>query len=92
MPIIVYYPKLSVANYKTLRSEPDLNLPDTYDKWLDFSAKQMREIRLSGDATLKICEIKIDPDEFARYCQSPRQTRTFDALRKFATEKGGGKS
>jgi hypothetical protein len=32
-----YFPKMRAGDdYSTLRSEPNLNLPDTYNEWLDF--------------------------------------------------------
>ncbi len=85
----VYYPKIGPADYDTFRSEPNLNLPDTYDEWLNLSHKELREIELVGD-TFK--EIEINPDEFARFCQAKRKARTFDALRQFAAAKGSGQS
>lgn len=85
----VYYPKLSPANFHALRSGPDLNLPDTYNEWLNLSRKQMREIILAGDSPI---EIEIDPDEFARFCHTLRAARTFDRLLQFAAEKGSGKN
>jgi hypothetical protein len=85
MGITVYYPKLSLAHYHTLSSEPNLNLPDTYNEWLNLAHKEMREIILAGD---RPCEIEIDPDEFAEFCHSEGKARTFGALREFATKKG----
>jgi hypothetical protein len=86
----VYFPKIRAGDdYSTLRSEPNLNLPDTYNEWLDFSYQQMREIIVAGDTP---CEIEVNPDEFARFCQAGGHARTFDRLLEFVTEKGRGKS
>ena len=86
----VYYPKIRVGDdYRTLSGEPHLNLPDTYNEWLDFSYQQMREIIVAGDAP---CEIEVNPDEFARFCQAGGHARTFDRLLEFVAEKGRGKS
>jgi hypothetical protein len=49
MATAVYYPKIRAMDYGTFRGEPHLNLPNTYNEWLDLQAKEMREIILSGD-------------------------------------------
>jgi hypothetical protein len=49
----------------------------------------MREIIVAGDTP---CEIEVNPDEFARFCQAGGHARTFDRLLEFVTEKGRGKS
>jgi len=85
---IIYYPRIRLADYDTLRSEPNLNLPDTYNEWLDFSYQEQRQIILAGNDPV---EIEIDPDEFARFCQALGSARTFDRLLQFAAEKGSGK-
>jgi hypothetical protein len=84
----VFYPKVRVADYYTLRSGPDMDLPETYHEWRDLQAEEMRQIILNGDTPV---EVEVDPDEFAEYCKASRHARTFDRLKQFVAEKGDGR-
>ena len=89
MGTIIYYPAIRATDYDTFSGVLHASLPDTYDRWLDFQHKEMREIVLAGNNPK---EVEVDPDEFARYCQAKRATtRNLDTLRQFAAEKGTGK-
>ena len=38
-----------------------------------------------------VYEVKVNPDEFTRYCQAKNCVRDLPSLDRFATEKAGGK-
>ncbi|MGB3283156.1 MAG: hypothetical protein WBA60_09770 [Methylovirgula sp.] len=60
----------------------------SYDKWLQFRAKELDEWRDEG---LEVIEIDVTPDDFARYCRDTGARRDLSTLRAVAAAKGTGK-
>jgi hypothetical protein len=80
-------PLITREQYDTFRSLNGSDLPDTYDKWLQLQTKQKVE---RGRIGYTIKEIRINPDEFTRYCTPRRITPNLKALMDFTVEKSQG--
>ena len=65
------------------------DLPNAYDEWFDLQLEKGKDLALAGH---KVRQIKVEPNEFARFCNATRADRTLDSLRKFAATIAGGKN
>lgn len=63
-------------------------LPDTFDAW---SYRQSERIAARSGKGHTVYEVKVNPDEFARYCQLTNSVHDLKTLDRFASEKAGGK-
>jgi len=77
----------SAQNYDAVRRLPGCDLPDTYDEWLQASAKDRRE---RGQAGFDVRLIEIDPHEFGRFCAARGTPADAERLLDFTKEKFAG--
>ena len=91
MPQSTIIPWITPQDYDAIKRalKTDVNLPDTYDEWLNLKTKQIAEIEARGLIADKVI---IDPDEFARYCWRCGQKQNDAMLRAFAIVKKTGKN
>jgi hypothetical protein len=85
----VFEPLIEPQDYDSFRSLLHSHVPDTYDEWLNLQAEKALPLTLAGH---RIRNIKVNPDEFVRYCASMGKEYTLDSLREFATTIAGGKN
>jgi hypothetical protein len=85
---ILYSPKISADDYNAFRRILHPHLPDTYDEWLYLQAQQSADWLTRGHT---VTDIKVDSNEFSRYCRATGASHNLHGLGKFAEEKSGGK-
>jgi len=84
----VYFRKVSADDHKTLRSVCHNYPAYSYDKWLQFQAKEIAEWSASGDTVI---EIDLSADDFARYCRDTGARPDLNTFRGIAAAKSTGK-
>jgi hypothetical protein len=80
-------PLISPGDYETFRRLLNNDLPDTYNEWSNLHLKKLSDVRRQGE----VCqEIKVQPDEFARFAAASRYTPNYDLLRHYVANISGG--
>ncbi len=79
-------PTFRPQDYDAFRSMPDLNLPHTYDEWLNLHREERLQCRDHGNTAV---DVEINPDEFTRFCAENGTARDRKSLRVFAMKKAG---
>jgi len=81
---VVVIPIISSPQYNSFRGEADIDLPDTYDEWLQLAGDHRREVGRQGDTAV---DVQIDYDEYIKFCNSRGAARDRKSLYDFAVEK-----
>lgn len=81
-----FYPVIHERDHDAFRRFPDLNLPDTYDKWRSLTEEIRRQRHLMAE---KIVLVEIYPNEFEEFHRSRRIALNPASIANFAIEKGG---
>jgi hypothetical protein len=77
-------PVIAQADYAAFQSFAELELPETYDEWLQQHARYERDrLQLGHD----IRRIEVHPGEFSRYCDYLQVAHSRKALGDFADAK-----
>ena len=75
-------------HYESFRKILSQNLPDNFDTWSYLHSERVAARTGKGHV---VYEVKVNPDEFTRYCQAKNCVHDLPSLDRFATEKAGGK-
>jgi hypothetical protein len=75
-------------HYDSFKKLLNQEVPDSFDVW-SFRHSERIAARTSKGQT--IYEVKVNPDEFTRFCQTTNSAYDLQCLDRFATEKAGGK-
>ena len=84
-----FEPFIEAHYYDAFRRLLDPQLPDTYNEWLNLSLEKGKD---SAFSDYKVRNIKVEPNEFVRYCRARKYEHTLDSLRKFAASIAGGRN
>jgi len=80
--------EISRERYDAFKKILGQNLPDSFDTW---SYRQSERIASRSGKGHTVYEVKVDPDEFVRYCQLTKSAHDLKSLDRFASEKASGK-
>jgi hypothetical protein len=75
-------------HYDAFRKILNQSLPDSFDAW---SYRQSERVATRAGKGHAVYEVKVNPDEFTRYCGATNSVRDLQSLDRFASEKAGGK-
>lgn len=75
-------------HYEAFRKILNPRLPDSFDAW---SYRHSDRVATRAGKGHTIYEVKVNPDEFTRYCQATNSVHDLPSLDKFANEKAAGK-
>lgn len=75
-------------HYDSFRKVLNQNLSDNFDAW---SYRHSERIAARTGKGHVVYEVKVNPDEFTRYCQATNSVHDLQSLDRFASEKAGGK-
>jgi hypothetical protein len=78
-----YAPRISAEDYPAFQNMPGLDLPATYEDWLQQQA------RGSGENGYAVIEVDVNPSEFVRYLQASKAIANLKELQAFASAKAG---
>jgi hypothetical protein len=81
---IVVIPIISPPQYDSFRREAGIDLPHTYDEWLQLAGDHRREVGRQGDTTL---DVQVDYDDYIKFCTASGAARDRKSLYDFAMEK-----
>ena len=76
----------SPQDYETLRSLPNNDFPNTFDKFTYMQTREFNKYRLEWPGSV-VTETEVDVGEFVKYCDSMKANYTFDRLNEFARKK-----
>jgi hypothetical protein len=85
----VVFPEISEEQYDAFRGFVGANMPDTYNEWHKLIKERIDEATRRQQS---IMDVKVDYDEFVRYCGPDRAKRNIETLYRFAVKKAFGKS
>jgi hypothetical protein len=85
----IYLPRINPPDYDAVRTILDSSLPDTHEVWLKLQIQAELDFQTAGHSCR---HIRIDPDEFSRYCAGHSYDRNLDGLNNFVNKKVGGAS
>ena len=80
-------PLIRADDYDAFRAIPTLDLPDTYDEWLQLFSERKLEHAQRG---FRIIEVEINSGEFTRYLRAKGTSANLQILRNFTIEKSLG--
>ena len=80
--------EISREHYGSFKKILDENLPETFDEWAFRQSERIAHRSGKGHA---VYEVKVNPDEFTRYCQMTKSVHDLKSLDRFASEKASGK-
>ena len=83
-----YLPRITLEDHEALRRLVDNFPTNSYQKWLDFQAKEIANWQRSG---WEVVLIDISQDDFARYCRETGASPSFHTFRGIASAKAIGK-
>lgn len=81
----VVVPMFLKHEYNAILSLGDLELPATYDGWLEHRAKEKTKHAARGDIEK---EAVVHPQKFSAYCQDCGQDASFTMLNAFVVTEG----
>jgi hypothetical protein len=85
--MIFYEPLIEPHNYDAFRRLLHADIPSSYDVWLNLQAKESEGRVMKGH---KVRQVKVDPDEFARYCRATGAGHSLNSLRGMVEKISGG--
>lgn len=83
----VYRAQIDPSDYEMIRGILNNDLPDAYEEWRKFLVKGESASNRQGHT---VGQIKIDPDELARYCGTHGGHRSRHGLSHFVIKKSEG--
>jgi hypothetical protein len=84
----IFIPRVTEADHEVLLNVVHEYPSYSYDKWLNFRAKEIAQWKAGGG---EVIEIDVSPDDFSRYCRDTGARPDINAFRAIATAKGTGK-
>jgi hypothetical protein len=85
----VYLPRINSSDYAAVRATLEGNLPDSHEVWLKLQVQEELDLKANGHI---FRHIRINPDEFARYCVAHSHDHNSARLNNFVNKKVGGAS
>lgn len=82
-------PFIEPQDYDAFRRLLHSHLPDAQDKWLDLQAEKTLPLVMVGHS---VRNVKVDPNEFVRFCNTTGADYTLESLRDFAAAIAEGKN
>ncbi len=83
-----YLPRITMEDHEALRRLVDNFTTNSYEKWLDFQAKEIANWERGGwDVVL----IDVSAEDFVRYCRETGASPNFHTFRGVASAKAIGK-
>lgn len=80
--------EILAEHYDAFRRVLGQPLPGNFEAW---SYRHSERIAARTGKGHIVYEVKVNPDEFVRYCQATNAVHDLQSLDKFASEKAGGK-
>jgi hypothetical protein len=87
-----YVPRVREQHYDAFHRVLKDDVPQTHAQWRDRQLRQEVQLSSGWESPVKLIEVEIDPDEFARYCDRTNSNYTIETLYRLATEKASGKN
>ncbi|MBV9199161.1 MAG: hypothetical protein JOY83_05365 [Alphaproteobacteria bacterium] len=84
---IFFEPLIDPQDYDAFRRIPRSDLPHTYDEWLYLLNQERANILITRGNSIR--SLKVEPDEFARHCNSTGTACDLQSLRNFVAKKTG---
>ena len=81
---IYYFPRISEQDYPAFQNIPGLDIPATYEGWLQQQAREKAGDENNGDAVILV---DVAPGEFIAYCQVAKTICDLQELEAFAATK-----
>ncbi len=83
-----YLPRVTAKDHEAFRNLVHAYPAGSYDKWLQFQAKEIADWEASGG---KVVLIDVSTDEFTRYCRDTGARHDIHTFRGVSAAKGIGK-
>lgn len=81
-----YFPRISEQDYPAFQNIAGLDLPVTYEEWLQQQERDKAGVRENDDP---VVEVDVNPSEFMRYLQVAKTAADLKELQAFAAAKAG---
>ena len=84
-----YAPRINAQDYAAFQNMSGLDLPATYEEWLQQQAGEKARHQDDGDTTI---DVDVTPAEFVSYLNAARTTGDLKELERFASTKASART